>query len=176
MKKEDELLRKLREGDEIAFTIIYNRFHRFLFVYAYKLTGDEQDASDIVQEIFTNLWIKRDNLFIQGSLIGYLHQSIRNRFLNQIRSRSVRTRYEEDLKEFLQNGKCDTDERLLERELIYRLRKLAETLPGKMGRAFILRHLCEHSIPEIAETIHVSQKTVNNLISEAKKNIQLKQT
>ena len=169
-----ELLLRLQNGDEPAFAEIFNSYHSFLFIQAYKLSQDEQEAQDIVQDIFVNLWANREKLGIRGPLVIYLSKCVRFGFLKKVRSKATRTKYEADLAYFIQRGECTTDDVLLEQELITRLKSLAQTMPNKTGRAFILKHLEQYSIAEIAEVLNVSTKTVSNMLSQATKDIKLK--
>jgi len=169
------LLELLREDDELAFKEIYGRFHDFIYTYAFRLTGgNEQESQDILQTLFINLWSKRNSLNISGKLFYYLNQSVRYGFLNQERNRANLSRYQASLLHYINEGHADTDEHLFEKELSARLRKLAEGLPGKGGSIFLLYHFEHYSHAQIAETLGISQKTVKNLLSRSTKDIRLK--
>lgn len=168
------LLEKLRDGDGTAFTTIFNQYNQFLFLQAYKLTRDEDDARDIVQDIFVNLWDNREKLNIHMPLVVYLSKSVRFGFFKKIRNSSNRIRYEQDFASYIDNGKCTTDEILLEQELVERLKQLAASMPHKTGKALILKYLEAYSISEIAETLDLSTKTVSNILSQAKNDLKLK--
>ncbi|SEN02110.1 RNA polymerase sigma-70 factor, ECF subfamily [bacterium A37T11] len=170
---EVHLLEKLREGDERAFRAIYNHYYDFLLMYAFQLSQDEDVAQDIVQDIFLNLWIKRASLDIHSSLFNYLHQSVRFGFFKQERKKGTDTAYKEDLRQYIHNYAHAGDEFLFEKELIARLEKLADDLPGKEGQIFTLTYFSQLTPEEIAEKLGVSQKTVTNLLARAVKNLKL---
>ncbi len=169
-----DLLLRLRDGEEQAFATIYDRYNQFLYLQAHKLTQDGDDAQDIVQDIFLHLWDNRQTLDIRAPLAVYLSKSVRFGFLKKVRAQETRTRYAEELAFFMERGTCTTDEVLLERELVERLKALAASLPTKAGQAFILKNLEAYSIAEIAEALDVSPKTVSNLLSQANKDLKLK--
>ncbi len=171
---EKELLIRLRDGDEAAFARVFNSYHSFLFLQAFKLTQDEAEAQDIVQDIFVNLWANHVKLDIRVPLIIYLSKSVRFGYFKKLRSKAVRTRYEDDLAYFIDRGQCTTDELLLEQELIERLKSLARTMPTKTGQAFILKHLENYTLAEIGEALNVSSKTVSNMLSQANKDAKIK--
>jgi RNA polymerase sigma-70 factor (ECF subfamily) len=173
-QEEKELLQQLRDGNETAFTNLFNRYNQFLFIQAYKLTGEEDDAKDIVQNIFINLWNGREKLSVHVPLAVYLSKCVRFGFFKKVRSDTVRAGYEESLALFAGSGKCTTDEALLEQELIERLRGFASSMPDKTGKALILKHLEQYSIAEIADTLQVSPKTVSNMLSRANKDLRVK--
>lgn len=172
--EEKALLERLRHGDETAFTTIFNQYNQFLFLQAYKLTRDEDDARDIVQDIFVNLWDNREKFSIHVPLAVYLSKSVRFGFFKKIRYSSNRARYEQDFASFMDKGQCTTDEILLEQELVERLKLLAACMPVKTGKALILKHLEAYTISEIAEALDVSPKTVSNMLSQANKDLKFK--
>jgi len=55
-----QLTELLRESNHAAYTEIYRRYFHLMFVHAYKKVRDEEQAKDIIQDLFTNLWFKRD--------------------------------------------------------------------------------------------------------------------
>lgn len=172
---ENELLALLQESNEKAFKEIYLRFHDFLYSYAFRLTrGNEQESEDILQTLFLNLWSKRDELQISGKLFNYLSQSVRYGFLNQERSKSNLSRYQDDLFRFIEEGKATTEEYLFESELVLRLRQVADSIPGKGGEVFLLFHLEQYDHSQIADKLGISEKTVKNLLSRSTKDIRLK--
>src|ERR1700754_5125854 len=90
-----DLLTLMRESDQAAFTQIYDRFSGLLYVYAFKLTGSEDDARDILQDIFISFWDRRQELELRGSLSAYLYSAVRFRFLKAIEKEKVRSAYSE---------------------------------------------------------------------------------
>ncbi|SMC62246.1 RNA polymerase sigma factor [Pedobacter nyackensis] len=169
-----ELLALMKDDDEKAFEEIYSRFHDFLYTYAFKLTGEENETSDILQVLFVNLWTKRHHLEISGKLVNYLHQGIKYGFLNEERRRATLSKYQESLKQYLSEGYTHTEEQLFEKELVNRLRKIAEEIPGKGGQIFLMTYFDNLSVSEVAETLGISEKTVRNLQSKATKDVRLK--
>jgi len=62
----------LRKQDDTAFKEIYERYSGLLYILALKKTKKEDEAKDIVQEIFIVLWNKRAELNFNSSLSSYL--------------------------------------------------------------------------------------------------------
>ena len=80
------LLSLLGKGDEQAFTIIYQRYHKLLYVVAYKYLKNDCSAKDSVQQIFYRLWESRSVLIINMNLRNYLYTMLKNHLLNEIRN------------------------------------------------------------------------------------------
>ena len=71
---DEYLLSLLGKGDEQAFTIIYQRYHKLLYVVAYKYLKNDCSAKDSVQQIFYRLWESRSILIINMNLRNYLEK------------------------------------------------------------------------------------------------------
>ncbi len=171
---EQTLLNLLRQHDDhAAFSELYDRFSHFLLVYAHKITQDQDDAKDIVQTIFVNLWTNRKQSFITGPLFNYLLKSVRYGFYKSIRSKQVVSKYEADLRQYLSEERDTTDEYMQEKELMERLERLAESFPDTMGKVFVLTYFQQLSPEEIAERLNVSVRTIQNLLSAARKRARL---
>lgn len=164
-----ELCHLLKEGDRDAYTEIYERFKGLLYVHAYKMLQDSDAAEDVVQELFTRLWIKREQLSLQRTLSAYLYASIRNQVLDRIARQKVETRYVESLQNFMQTAPCVTDHRVRERELQSRIEKEVATLPTKMRQVFEMSRKAYLSHREIADVLNISEKTVKKQINNALK-------
>lgn len=83
---DDELLILLQKGNERAFTAIYERYHKLLYVLAYKYLKDNDTAKDAVQQIFLKLWESRSLFSIHINLRNYLYTMLKNHLLNEIRN------------------------------------------------------------------------------------------
>lgn len=171
---ERELLRLIHEeGDQLAFSEIYQRFSHFLMAYAYKITQNSSDAQDIVQNIFVSLWTNRSRLNIEGSLFNYLIKSVRFGFYKTIRRKQTFSKYEADLQRYLLEERNTTAEYIQEKELMERLEKLAESFPATMSKVFVMTYFEGLGPAKIAEALQISERTVQNLISQASKRARL---
>ncbi|MDO7743546.1 MAG: RNA polymerase subunit sigma-70, partial [Pedobacter sp.] len=74
-----ELSSLFKGGDEASFAEIYNRFYGILYIHACKRLRDEEEARDIIHELFTSLWTRRESFDVTANLAGYLYAAMRNR-------------------------------------------------------------------------------------------------
>ena len=81
---DQELTTLLRGGDHAAYTEIYNRYSGVLYLHAYNKLRNREEAKDILQELFTVIWRKREEIEFRSSLSGYLYVAIRNRIFKHI--------------------------------------------------------------------------------------------
>jgi RNA polymerase sigma-70 factor (ECF subfamily) len=166
---DQELIARLRNGDQLAFTEIYNRYKHLLQNHAYKKLGDFDEVKDVLQEVFTNLWNKRQELPITSNLCGYLYTGIRNRILNNFAHKQVQNKYTASLQQFAGQGNYNTDALIREKELALIIQKEIDRLPVKMREIFILNRKENLTHREIATRLAISEQTVSKQITNALK-------
>lgn len=164
----------LNQGNEAAYNEIYNRYKVVLFIHAYKLTQNEDEAKDILQELFMGLWMKREGLVITTSLSSYLYTSIKNRILDRIAHAHVAYKYVESIQNYIHQGQCLTDETLREKELRLIIEKGVEDLPPKMKEVYELSREHNFSHKQIAQKLNISENTVKKQVYNALKILRLR--
>lgn len=83
---DETLFAKVERGDVEAFTVVYNKYHKLLYVLAYRYLMDKAMAEDAVQHVFTRFWEFRSELRVGISLKNYLVTMTKNHILNVIRN------------------------------------------------------------------------------------------
>lgn len=164
-----ELVHLLKLDDQNAFLEIYNRFQGILYIYACKITKDNDDAEDIVQEVFVYLWDKRSTTILTSSISSYLYSAVRYKFFNLLDRKKIRTDYRLSFQQFLDQGEYITDNYIREKEFSNLIEKEISALPDKMREIFELSRKQYLSRKEIAEKLNLSEKTVKNQINNALK-------
>ncbi|SFD35006.1 RNA polymerase sigma factor [Algibacter pectinivorans] len=168
------LLDLLKEDDQQAYTVIFNRYCKLLINHAYKILQNQDEANDIVQEVFLAIWNKRNELNIKGSLSSYLYKATKNRILNHIAHEKVVSRYAESISNFTENNYAFADANQREEELSLMIAKEIESLPDKMREIFVLRKIDHFSYDEIANQLNISDKTAKQQVYNALKKIRAK--
>jgi len=172
-KNDRELWQALSTGDKTAFTAIYEAYHKNLYLYAFKLMKDADEAADVVQEVFVYLWEKRRDLQLTGKLLPYLYQCVRHRFLNLADHRKVQEKFMDYLQHRGDYAIDTTTRDLEEKELMDYLDRVANRFSVHMAEVFWLKHQGFHN-HEIAGKLNLSVKTVKNLSSAALKQLRFK--
>ncbi|SKB95312.1 RNA polymerase sigma-70 factor, ECF subfamily [Sphingobacterium nematocida] len=165
---DQELIPLLRDGIADAYTTMYGRHAGFVFTVAMKMVKDEDEAYDLVQDIFTKIW-EQGSLDIQTEIKPYLYRVTRNRILNQINRNKFKEQYFDSLQVFLDSGVWTTEEKILENEMELRIEQELAALPNKMRQVFELSRKENRSYKEIAEELGVSEETVRKQIHRALK-------
>jgi len=170
-----ELFASLREGIADAYAAIYQRYKGVLYAHAYRMLQNREEAKDVVQEVFTVLWTKRNELELKTCLSAYLYMAARNRVLDQIARRRIQDKYVDSFQAFASHPEnCVTDHALREKELIALIDKEINALPLKMRAVFIKSRRENFSHKEIADQLNISEKTVKKQINNALKVLRLK--
>src|SRR5690606_5910871 len=96
-RSDDELLALLRNGDDKAFTEIFDRYWKPMLFVAGKKLGNLEEAEDIVQELFVSIWSRRERLEINTSLGGYLAASTKYMVTKALASRLKKSTLDEQV-------------------------------------------------------------------------------
>jgi len=169
-----ELFSLLIQGDENAFSEIYHRYKEALYFHANRSLGNHDEARDMVQEVFANLWAKRDSLHVPYSVDAYLYGAIRNRILNFIAHQKVIDRYIGSMDTFLNLSHNSTDHPLRHKELEHLLLREIERLPKKMKIVFEMSRKQGMNYRQIAEELNISDQSVKKQIQRAIKILRIK--
>lgn len=164
------LLDLLRSGDHSAFTEIYDRYWNKLMAIAYHRTRDKSAAKEIVQELFIDLWKRKDKLEIL-SLNNYLATAIKFSVFKRI-ERS-RRRKDIELREYQQHDYLDEEQNIEAKFLQEYINGQVEQLPEKCRLVFNYSRVKGLSIPEIAREMNISEKTVEGHLTKGLKTIRL---
>ncbi|WP_336828414.1 RNA polymerase sigma-70 factor [Sphingobacterium multivorum] len=149
------------------FTQLYEENWVKLYVHVFRMLDDRDEARDIVQEIFTNLWDRMERLEIEHSYHAYLFRSARNLVINRIASQDVGRKYEHYLEHAAPSLEIMPDELLREKELAAQIDQAIEKLPRKMALIFKKSRFEQRSYREIAAELEISEQTVKKQISNA---------
>jgi RNA polymerase sigma factor (sigma-70 family) len=161
----EQLLALLKANNREAFTLIYRKFWPILYNYAYKRLKDQDQCKDVIQNIFTDLWVRRDELDIKN-LSAYLHAAVRFQVYQfsakQPKNSILFTALEEILVSPFQS-----DSEVVNEELGKMVELWIMALPEKRRKIFLMHYYDELSTKEIALQLNISQKTVQNQLNTA---------
>ncbi|EDM36095.1 RNA polymerase ECF-type sigma factor [Pedobacter sp. BAL39] len=162
-----ELVMLLKDGCHEAYAEIYRRHYALLFSHAYKRLGDKELAKDLIQELFTNTWEKRELFVLKSSLAGYFFTTINNRIVNHFLHEGVKEKYASAFSSFASKEETRSDHRIREKQLAELIEKEIQQLPPKMRQIFEMSRKEHLSHKEIAERLELNEKTVDRQVSNA---------
>ena len=162
------LLEALAGGSESAFRDIYERYWLTLFKVAWRKLNDRETAQEIVQEVFEALWLKRAATTIEH-LPSYLHTAVKYRIINFLRAEYHRRQYLTIGEARLSALDAGTEQTLAANDLAQALAASVDRLPPHTREVFRLSRTEHRSVPEIAEHLNLSPKTVEYHLTRALK-------
>jgi RNA polymerase sigma-70 factor (ECF subfamily) len=157
------------KGDIGAFERLYKRYWAVLLDDAYRRLRVREEAEEVVQEVFIDLYTRREQIAITRNIVGYLHKAVQFRVYNKIRSYIVQRSYRQlaalRLEDQTNCVHADTEFR----ELNTAIQKAILRLPEKCREVFILSREDGLGHKQIAQQLHISQNTVERHINKALK-------
>lgn len=158
----------MTKGDEAAFSILYNRYWKELFMLATKMLRGEEEAADVLQDVFLTLWRRREQLAIEGSLAAYLHSSVRYKVRDYIAKHITRRDYLALLTDTAIHVLPASSEIRLElKEVQRRIYDTVAKMPARMREAYQLNREQHFSYKEIAEKMSISPETARKQVQNA---------
>ena len=169
----DEGLLKLLKKQELgAFEEIYLRYWRKLYSAAYKRIQSRENAEEIVQDIFTSLWVNRHTVHIEV-LASYLITAVKYKVINHFEKEMSRRHYAEVQIQSELSSDNSTEETVLLNELNSALQREIQKLPPKRQQIFKMSREDHLSIKQVASNLGISEKTAENQLGKALKILKL---
>jgi RNA polymerase sigma factor (sigma-70 family) len=157
---DNELVTLLTQGDEAAFSEIYERYWLKLYNESYKRLKDEAFCADVIQDIFADLWLTRDTKKIE-CLAAYLFTAVRYRIFSLYKKEKHIGAFAEPV-EFMVASASDPDSIFFEKEIRECIAIWLKMQPEKRKQVFSMKFGQDLSTREISKLLNVSQKTVQN--------------
>lgn len=154
------LIMRIQQSDKEAFTIFYERYRTRMYLAAYHILRDDDDANDAVQDLFSEIWQRPDRISPDGNIIGYIYTIMRNRVLTQISRSKYFDEYVNSYLAFESAGSECTEETILANELQRVLEEKISHLPSKMREVYELSWQEHLSNKEIAHRMSITEGTV----------------
>lgn len=161
---EASLLRRLHDGEDLAFEVLYERYQPRIFRYALRMSASRELADDIVQEVFLGL-IRgaRGYDASAGPLGSYLYGMARNLLFRHLGARPT-----QELEEESMVSDHDPLEGLARAEQIERVRQALAAMPAHYREAVVLCDMEEMSYSAVAELLGVAVGTIRSRLHRAR--------
>ena len=169
---ESVLVQRFIGGDEQAFETLFKKHYQMLLKVGQFLINDIEQAEELVHDVFINVWQKRENINSQASFKNYLITAVRNRCFNHLKAKKKTTSIDDDeswADELVADTATDTVANLKEVNLA--IEAAVSRLPEQCRIIFQLSRYEGMSYKEIAETLGLAPKTVENQIGRALKTL-----
>lgn len=156
----------MKDDFDSTYNLLFRKYYTNLLFYATRIVGDEE-AEDVVQDVFVELWKRKDNLIIGEQIQAFLYRAVYTRSLNILKHRNIEKGYvtvmeeiNQKRAEFYQPDHNEVIQQIEDRELRKQIYDAINELPDKCKEVFKLSYLNEMKNKEIADIMGVSLRTV----------------
>lgn len=175
---EDRLLENLRKGDEQAFKLLVDKYHRMVFSACYAILHNSEDADDIAQEVFIEIFRSLHLFKGEAKLSTWIYRIAINKSLNLVR----KIRYRKLLRpletilgiEMSVRNRESASDKVESSEQTSLLYSAIDSLPENQRTAFLLNKYEMLTHEEIAEVMDTTISGVESLLHRAKANLRKK--
>jgi RNA polymerase sigma factor (sigma-70 family) len=171
------LVTRTLSGDQSAFELLVQRYNSQLFNFICHLLGDYDQACDVSQQVFLQLYISMPTLRTGEPLKAWLFQVARNRCLDELRrKRSIHfseldaSHDDDDLSplDIMPDTQPLPDEMAERSDLQQALRGAIDALPPKFRSVVLLRYAGQLSFSEIGKTLSMPEATAKTYFQRAR--------
>ena len=169
---------RTRAGDTAAFRVLVDRYGRSVFRLAFRMTANEYDAEDVVQETFLRAFKQLESYEVRSSFSTWLYRIAANYALDLIRARKrqagrrvAESSEEENILDTVKTTDPGQDRIYYSTQVRQRLDEALKTLSDQERTAFLLRHYEGQSIEEIGAILQIGASATKNSIFRAVRKI-----
>lgn len=158
--QEGELLLRMAKGDEAAFTALYRHYSGPLYLNFVRMVKDEVIAEEIIQDLFSRIWQKRESISIEKNFSAYLYRTGYNLLMDFYRKAKRDKQLYEKFKQVAIENYNHIEEVLHLKDSQALVSKALDTLPPQQRKVFELCRIEGYTYKEVAELLGISPNTV----------------
>ncbi|OMP79250.1 MULTISPECIES: RNA polymerase sigma factor [unclassified Chitinophaga] len=172
---ENDLFLKVAEGDETAFTIIYQHFMTLLAGAMMRLLQSEKDVEEALQEAFLRIWLNRDSIPDITNPGGWVRKIVINECYRLLRKRKLRDRLQEDLFSLADDDSYDhAIQQVAFNETKRIIQDAVAEMSPRQATIYNLSRIQGKTTREIAATLHLSNDYVKKTLATALEKVRKK--
>ena len=161
------LVKQLLVGNEKAFRKLFDTYRNDLYKFSLSMVFSKPYAEEIVQDVFLNLWLKRETINPELSLKSYLFTITRNKTISFLKKAANNKKLREEIFYKSQESVNPTERYMREEELKIIKKEALDLLPPRRRLIFEMSRNDGKSYEEIAGELGISPNTVRNQMSMA---------
>lgn len=164
-------VKELKQGNVKAFDDLFNKYSKRLYNFAVKYLRSEEEAEEVVQEVFLYVWDKKEKLKPDSSFNAYIftiaYNIIKKYFLKKTRENA----FKDDLIYSLLKQENNLDQVIDYKFLLEKVEQIIDSLPNRRKEIFLKRKYLGLPVKQIADELGISPNTVENQLASAQKQI-----
>jgi RNA polymerase sigma-70 factor (ECF subfamily) len=174
IRVEEQIIRKAAAGDRVAFRELVLEHSNAMFRLAWRISGDQSAADDIVQEAFIKAWRKIGDFRMQSSFRSWLHRITVNTAMDYLRKQSRVNQHETTAPELEQlTAGASQPNYDVQIDIQEQTRAAMMNLSDTERAALMLRHFEGHSIKEISQILNLSSNACKQAVFRAVKKMRV---
>jgi RNA polymerase sigma-70 factor (ECF subfamily) len=173
---DEALVREIRRSNESAFTALYERYFQRVYSFSYLRLRNHADTEEVVQETFTAVFRSIDSFHGKSSVLSWIYGIAKNTVNNHIRRSAAREqRVNRAERELVRNHAWSSpntpEEELTMQRCAESLREQLSSVADWQAEIFIMRHVEDLPIGEIAARTSRSNDAVRSSLSRVKRQL-----
>jgi RNA polymerase sigma-19 factor, ECF subfamily len=164
----------LSKRDEAAFEQVFKTHYKNLHAYAFTILKDEEEAQEVVQQVFFKLWERSEHLSFSGPVAAYLYRAVHNESLNFLKHQKVKADHQLHVAYSMKSKSEHVHGKMATKDLQKRFTEALNELPEQCRTVFQLSRFEDMKYREIADKLDISVKTVENHMGKALKLLRTK--
>ncbi len=165
------LVKALKEGNQLAFSIVYKTYAAQTFSLAFKYLLNKELAEDAVQNLFLKLWLKKEEIDETKPINRYLFTMLKNDLLNMLRDSKKNIYLLEDCLSMVLELEDNSQNENLKQEQMNIIQQALEQLSPQRRKVFEMKVSGKYSNQEIADKLNLSINTIKFQYSQSLKQI-----
>ncbi len=157
-KDDFTLIDEFVDGNQKAFNELTQRYKRKIYLTAYRILGNHEDADDITQEVIIKMYNSLSSFRKESSIFTWLYKITTNLSLNELKRKKIKNFFSLDSIEnyFAAEERVSPEEKITKKELSVQIQKAINKLPEKQRTVFTLRYYDELPYEEISKILGTS--------------------
>lgn len=168
---EKDLLRRIAEGNEQAFRVLFDTYNKQLFTFAEGMLKSAADAEEVVQETFTKVWLDRRDFGHVEKAGQYLYRMVRNRVIDLMRKTARDKSLVQQVWANMALSDLGLEQELKKNEMVELIEQALSQLSEQKQRVYRLSREQGYTQEQIANLTNLSKSRVNNILTETLKHI-----
>jgi RNA polymerase sigma-70 factor (ECF subfamily) len=174
LNSDERLMQEIKADNMFAFDMIYKKYCKRLYKFAYYILKSPEESENIVQDVFLSLWENRNKVEKDSSVKYYVFTIAYNSAISIIRKKARESQFIEYLKSLQDLNQEPVNIELEYHELTEKLEDIINHLPDRQKSVYLLHKVEGLKYSEIAERLNISVNTIENHMSRAFKTIRKK--